>query len=492
MIEAHDRLNQNPSNSSPPPSSKPPWFSCSDESKDDSEDKQSGEVKELLKNEPDDSLTCDDQSEIEQQTGPDKPSNDQKRKAGKQKGAQGYGRTQQLPLTGTEIHSASICLGCSRELDEHAHFVARFGHYILDIEKKSETCFGLQVINTKHLYGDTDCQCGHVTRTKPYRCPKESDWNVELTQWHLVGPLLMALICCLDKRFRMSRRRIKEFLHEWLGIELAVGTINQCIHEMGRAVAPLETQLIEEASQSGFMHADETSWKEQGRPLWLWVLSSISISVYVIGKRDITTLEKILAKSFSGWLMTDGYGAYRWYQKRLRCWAHLKRKAQGLSESLNKEARSFGKKTLNVLITLIKAIHRVREGPKENIVLKYQELLDEFRVLCKLFRDAKHEKTRELAREFLNDWDAIFRILNHPHLPLTNNEAERALRHWVISRRICYGTQSSQGSRVFALLASVIDTCRKRAISPWDYLASVIHERRRGNDAPPIPASLPA
>ena len=203
LIEAHDRLNQNPSNSSPPPSSKPPWFSCSDESKDDSEDKQSGEVKELLKNEPDDSLTCDDQSEIEQQTGPDKPSNDQKRKAGKQKGAQGYGRTQQLPLTGTEIHSASICLGCSRELDEHAHFVARFGHYILDIEKKSETCFGLQVINTKHLYGDTDCQCGHVTRTKPYRCPKESDWNVELTQWHLVGPLLMALICCLDKRFRM-------------------------------------------------------------------------------------------------------------------------------------------------------------------------------------------------------------------------------------------------------------------------------------------------
>ena len=64
----------------------------------------------------------------------------------------------------------------------------------------------------------------------------------------------------------------------------------------------------------------------------------------MIGKRDITTLEKILEKSFSGWLMTDGYGAYRWYQKRLRCRAHLKRKAQGLSESLNNEARSFGKK----------------------------------------------------------------------------------------------------------------------------------------------------
>ena len=260
---------------------------------------------------------------------------------------------------------------------------------------------------------------------------------------------------------------------------------------MGRPVAPLETQLIEEASQSGFMHADETSWKEKGRPAWLWVLSSITLTVYVIGKRDITTLEKILAKSFDGWLMTDGYGAYRRYQKRLRCWAHLKRKALGLSESLNKEAQNFGKKALNVLIMLIKAIHRCREGPTENLALKYRKVLDEFRNLCQLFRDAKHEKTRELAREFLNDWEAIFRILAHPHLPLTNNEAERALRHWVISRRICYGTQNSQGSRVFALLASVIDTCRKRAVSTWDYLASVILERRRGNEAPPIPAPIP-
>ena len=37
-------------------------------------------------------------------------------------------------------------------------------------------------------------------------------------------------------------------------------------------------------------------------------------------------------------------------------------------------------------------------------------------------------KTRELAREMLNDWEAIFQVLAYPHLPLTNNEAERALR----------------------------------------------------------------
>ena len=78
-------------------------------------------------------------------------------------------------------------------------------------------------------------------------------------------------------------------------------------------------------------------------------------------------------------------------------------------------------------------------------------------------------------------------ILEHPHLPLTNNEAERALRHWVIVRRASQGTRTEQGSRVLALLASVIDTCRKRAVSPWPYLAEVLRQRRQGLPAPALP-----
>ncbi len=108
---------------------------------------------------------------------------------------------------------------------------------------------------------------------------------------------------------------------------------------------------------------------------------------------------------------------------------------------------------------------------------------------CQKHQDSEHEKTRQLAREFLNDWDAIWTVLAHPELPITNNIAERALRHWVISRKISYGTRTKQGSRAFALLASVIDTCRQRQVSPWSYLAEVIAARRKGNPAPPLPVA---
>ena len=86
----------------------------------------------------------------------------------------------------------------------------------------------------------------------------------------------------------------------------------------------------------------------------------------------------------------------------------------------------------------------------------------------------------------------LHRRINRALQGTRNNEAERALRHWVIARRIGMGTRTPQGTRVFALLASVIETCRKRGVSPWPYLAEVIRQRRKGLPAPPMPAPVAA
>jgi transposase len=42
------------------------------------------------------------------------------------------------------------------------------------------------------------------------------------------------------------------------------------------------------------------------------------------------------------------------------------------------------------------------------------------RQLCERYRDSDHTKARALAREFLNDWEAIFAILADPARPLTS------------------------------------------------------------------------
>ena len=79
------------------------------------------------------------------------------------------------------------------------------------------------------------------------------------------------------------------------------------------------------------------------------------------------------------------------------------------------------------------------------------------------------------------------RRINRAFQGTPNNLAERALRHWVIARRISYGTRTPQGSRAFTVLASVIETCRQRAHLPWPYIAEGLRQRRQGNPVPLLP-----
>ena len=134
------------------------------------------------------------------------------------------------------------------------------------------------------------------------------------------------------------------------------------------------------------------------------------------------------------------------------------------------------------------AVYAAREGPPP-IALPTQHAprLAALRAACAQRQGSAHPKTHALAVELLNDWEAIFQMLAHPELPLTNNEAERARRHWVILRKLSLGTRTPVGSRVVALLASVIDTCRQRGHAPWRYLERAIADRRAGLPLAPLP-----
>jgi transposase len=256
-----------------------------------------------------------------------------------------------------------------------------------------------------------------------------------------------------------------------------------------RAVEPLEDQLVEELRQAEVAHGDETTWRQGATARGLGVFVSARVSLYLIAYRSAEMLDTVLKDAFPGWLMTDGYQLYRAMKRRLRCWAHLGRKARGLAQCLDPPAQRFGQAVLDALSGLMQAVDEARESPGRDLESEFRVEVEQLRALCQQHREARHKKTQELARERLNDWEAIFPVLTHPELPLTNNEAERALRHWVIARKLSFGTRTAEGSRAYGLLASVIDTCRKRQQLPWGYLAQVIQARRAGRSAPPLPAA---
>nr|WP_305910132.1 IS66 family transposase [Methylomarinum sp. Ch1-1]MDP4519356.1 IS66 family transposase [Methylomarinum sp. Ch1-1]MDP4519578.1 IS66 family transposase [Methylomarinum sp. Ch1-1]MDP4519923.1 IS66 family transposase [Methylomarinum sp. Ch1-1]MDP4520139.1 IS66 family transposase [Methylomarinum sp. Ch1-1]MDP4520366.1 IS66 family transposase [Methylomarinum sp. Ch1-1] len=390
-------------------------------------------------------------------------------------------------MTHYQDHYPEICACCHQTL-EPRHAIAYAAYETINVEWGDVEHPGILVTHTKHTLYEVVCANGHITRKEVSRSSHAQLPGISRTEWRLVGPGLAAMIVCLAYRMRLSRERIQEFLYDWLGIKLSVGTINNTLHESGAAAMPLEDEFAQEIINSELLHVDETSWMEHTTFLWLWVFSTNRVTAYWIATRSAELLENLLGDDFNGWLMSDGYTVYRKYLSRLRCWAHLLRKAKGLNESLNRDAQLFGQQTHDLLAVLIGAVRKARITPPDTPLSEtYRLQLLLYQQMCIQMKTHEHKKTAALATEMLNDWTAIFQVLDQPHQPLTNNEAERALRHWVILRGICYGTRSENGTRVFAILISVIETCRKRNQSPWIYLAQVIASQRSGLPVPALP-----
>ena len=162
----------------------------------------------------------------------------------------------------------------------------------------------------------------------------------------------------------------------------------------------------------------------------------------------------------------------------------VRRKGLALADGLYGDGAGFGR---DLVRDLRRLIERVRDGEADSKAVR--RLIDAIKWSCQCNRHEIEQKVRDLANEILNDWDAVIAFVHDPRLPPTNNDAERALRHAVIARRISYGTRSDEGSRFYAAGLSIIETCRKRGLDPWTYARDLIAAARAAAATPAIPAT---
>jgi len=484
LKEARDRLNQNSQNSSLPPGSRAPWESRPASAADDEEGEEAVRGDRAAAEGP---ATAENPRLAVKRS---KASSG--RKPGKQTGAPGHGRTQQL-LVHEEVHRhPEVCAACGTPLTATGR--AYTGWDTIDLIPRAAGEAGVKLSVTRFVLHAGVCACGHQTRAVAEQVPADTAWdNVALGEWRLLGPRLAAAVVLLTVRYRLSRTKVKELLAELFGLDVSNGLIDHTLREAGRAVAPLENDLVVAIEQAVLVHADETSWREAGQALWLWVFVTAQTVLYQIGYRTKEIVTNVLSAALPADLMTDGYSVYRSFPHRLRCWAHLMRKLVGLAESTHQRVAAIGHTLLTGFSALQEAIYTARGSadPPGSLASEHATTIATFRQTLERHHDDPHDKLRAVVREFLSDWEVILRPLSDPTLPLTNNEAERALRHYVIARRISHGTRSELGSRAYALLASVIETCRRRAAIVLDFLSRIIHAARKGLALPALPSIQP-
>jgi IS1 family transposase len=404
------------------------------------------------------------------------------KRPGKRRGMRGHWRSQAILVSGEVDHDPGCCGACRRPLGPAERRRVDSAHCVYDLERGD---LALRVTCLKHRYFAAVCVCGQETVARPATGKRSTSAgrlrDLVLSERSLVGPMLATFIAALAKRFRLSRAKVREFLADWFGLELSVATINRCIHEFGLASEPVVLDLIEELRLAEIVNLDETPWYQCGVMLWLWVAVSSTVVVFHIGSRAKEELAALIGESFLGWLVSDGYVAYRDHPRRQRCLAHLIRKAVALASGYYRNGSAFGHDLARDLRALIKAVADGDDGGR------VRRILTRIKWDCQCNKYEADEKVRALAREILNDWDAVIAFVGDPNLPPTNNDAERALRHAVIARRLSFGTRTDEGSRFYAAGLSIIETCRKRGVDAWDYACDLIKSARAGLPHPPIP-----
>jgi transposase len=492
-VELWEQTHQDSHNSSKPPSSDSPYTPGETEPEKEADQEGNGH------DDSNESPPCDTMSETldadddHREDGVSSEASGERRTSrGKQPGASGVWRSEPLNAEEVVSHTPDACAACGTDLRQSAQEKPDMGYYVLELE---QTTSGLRVVCRLHHYYSASCpHCGHLTTVRPGKGAVSSvegrKKDLQLQEYVLVGPLFVTFIASLSVRYRMSRVKIREFLGDWFQTPLSTGTIDRCVREAGIACTPVVEQLLDELQAAEILHVDETPWYESGHLVWLWVVISVTaqIAVYRVGSRKKEVFLELVTEAFLGWLISDGYRAYRSHPKRQRCLAHVIRKAISLAEGVDEDAAQFGTWLLKELRGLIQTI---ADGG-ENATRRCYPILARLKRACLLGADGPTQKMRASAREILNDWEAFVAFVKNPDVPPTNNEAERALRHAVISRRISHGTRTSEGSRAYSALLSVIETCRLRKLNPWTYIAEVIALARKGMTPLPVPVGVTA
>jgi transposase len=294
--------------------------------------------------------------------------------------------------------------------------------------------------------------------------------------------------------FRLSRRQVAEVVSQMLGIPISVGAVDATIMRMSAILADPWEQVREYVQKASVVHADETGWRLRGAQQYLWLAASALAACFRIDPhRSQAPAKELLGEDFGGFVVSDRYVGYHFLdvlQQQL-CWAHAIRQLVELSER-ERTPGKLGKKLVKAAREVI-ATHRCYLQDDHDLGWlrdQLSPLREQIKALLEQGARGRHQKTANFCQGLLDEYDALWTFcdVQNIQIPITNNTAERAIRHAVIMRKIQLGTQSAQGSRWVERILSIRETLRLQDRRVLDYLIDAATAGHHGQAAPsPLP-----
>lgn len=195
------------------------------------------------------------------------------------------------------------------------------------------------------------------------------------------------------------------------------------------------------------------------------------------------TFDKNLAflKDFTGIVQADAAGGFDALfedgQKiEAGCSAHSRRKYFE-AEFSEQDVR---KSVLDIYRDLYNVEREIKSKPAAfRLAVRRRKSKPLVKLLRKVITRAKakftpaHELTKAINYT-LKHWIALTRFLKDPEIAIDNNEAERAIKTWVLVRKNSLFAGSDAGAKAIAIHLSFIATAKRNGINPVDWYADVL------------------
>jgi len=303
-------------------------------------------------------------------------------------------------------------------------------------------------------------------------------------------------------------------IYERQGLRLDRSTLADWVGRAAFHLRPVHERILAHLKSSTKLFADETTAPvlDPGRgrtktgQLWAyaqddrpWGGADPPAVAYVYAP-DRTASQPIAhLAGFKGVLQVDGYAGYRALAGKgdvtlAFCWAHLRRR---FYERAVAEASPIANEALQRIAALYRIEtdirgcdpdkrRAVRQERSRPIVAELEPWLRE-----KLALVSRKSKLAQAIRYGLSHWDGLTRFLDDGRIEIDSNTVERSIRPLALTRKNALFAGSDGGAESWAVIASLIETCKLNDVDPYAYLADTLTRIVDGHLASAIDELLP-
>ncbi len=259
--------------------------------------------------------------------------------------------------------------------------------------------------------------------------------------------------------------------------QLNYGTVIQALHRLGALFVPVIEELKRDYRQAFVRHADETTWRTDGRSGYCWLFASEKVSLHLYRQtRSQRVVEEVLGiEPLAGYLVVDRYAGYARVPCQVQyCYAHLLREMKDLQAVFAVETEVVAY-TEQMIALLAQAMRLQSSRPTDaEYYREAQSIRREIAAAC--LEPSHHLAVKRWQDFFVEEAEHLYHWVEERRVPCENNRAERELRPTVIARKVSHGSQAEEGAKTREVLMSVMQTLKKRVADPRQRFKAVLDQ----------------